>query len=185
MVNEEMVEAKGNETLPLTGDGGAYKIGQIGRTHGVKGEVTFSFTDDVWDRAEAEYLFLRVDGILVPFFLEEYRFRSDTTALLKFLDYDSANDVQFLVGCEVFFPFALTPERSDEDEYTWRYFTGFSLIDEKAGRIGTIDSVDDSTENVLFRVGELLIPAAEAWIKDINHRERTISMSLPEGLLDL
>ena len=162
-----------------------YKIGQLGKPHGYRGEITFSFTTDVWDRVEADYLILMLDGILVPFFLEEYRFRSDTTALLKFLDYDSANDVQFLVGCEVFFPFALTPERSDEDEYTWRYFTGFSLIDEKAGRIGTIDSVDDSTENVLFRVGELLIPAAEAWIKDINHRERTISMSLPEGLLDL
>ena len=162
-----------------------YKIGVLTRTHGVRGEISFTFSDDVWDRADADYLVLLIDGILVPFFLEEYRFRSDTTALLKFLDYDSANDVQFLVGCEVFFPFALTPERSDEDEYTWRYFTGFSLIDEKAGRIGTIDSVDDSTQNILFQVGKQLIPAAEAWIKDINHKERTISMSLPEGLLDL
>ena len=162
-----------------------YKIGQIGRTHGIKGEVTFNFTDDVWDRAESEYLFLRVEGILVPFFLEEYRFRSDSTALLKFLDYDSANDVQFLVGCEVFFPHALTPEVGEDDEYTWRYFTGFEFFDETAGHIGTIDRVDDSTQNVLFQVGERLIPAAEDWIKDINHKERTISMSLPEGLLDL
>ncbi len=162
-----------------------YKIGQIGRTHGIKGEVTFNFTDDVWDRAESEYLFLRVEGILVPFFLEEYRFRSDSTALLKFLDYDSANDVQFLIGCEVFFPHALTPEVGEDDEYTWRYFTGFELFDETAGHIGTIDRVDDSTQNVLFQVGERLIPAAEDWIKVINHKERTISMSLPEGLLDL
>ena len=162
-----------------------YKIGQIGRTHGIKGEVTFNFTDDVWDRAESEFLFLRVEGILVPFFLEEYRFRSDSTALLKFLDYDSANDVQFLIGCEVFFPHALTPEVGEDDEYTWRYFTGFELFDEIAGHIGTIDRVDDSTQNVLFQVGERLIPAAEDWIKDINHKERTILMSLPEGLLDL
>ena len=162
-----------------------YKIGQIGRTHGVKGEVTFNFTDDVWDRADAEYLFLRVDGLLVPFFLEEYRFRSDTTALLKFLYYDSADDVQFMVGCDVLFPHALTPEMSEDDEYTWQYFTGFSLIDRKAGLIGTIESVDDSTQNVLFRVGERLIPAAKAWIKDISHKERTIHMELPEGLLEL
>jgi len=180
-----MVEAKGNETLPLMGDGGAYKIGQIGRTHGVKGEVTFNFTDDVWDRAESEYLFLRVDGLLVPFFLEEYRFRSDTTALVKFLDYDSADDVQFLVGCEVFFPYSLTPEADEEAEYSWRHFTGFTLFDDKAGLIGTIDYVDDSTQNVLFQVGKRLIPAAEDWIKDINHKERTISMSLPEGLLEI
>ncbi|MBR6141247.1 MAG: 16S rRNA processing protein RimM [Bacteroidaceae bacterium] len=162
-----------------------YKIGQIGRTHGVKGEVTFSFTDDVWDRAEAEYLFVRVDGLLVPFFLEEYRFRSDTTALVKFLDYDTANDVQFLVGCDVFFPHALTPERSEDEEYTWRYFTGFQLYDEKAGCIGTIDRVDDSTQNILFYVGDRLIPAAEDWIKDIDHKGRAIHMALPEGLLEL
>ena len=162
-----------------------YKIGQIGRTHGVKGEVTLSFTDDVWDRAEAEYLFLRVEGLLVPFFLEEYRFKSDTTALVKFLDYDTADDVRFLVGCEVFFPHALTPEMGEDEEYTWRYFTGFQLFDERVGCIGTIDHVDDSTQNILFHVGERLIPAAEDWIKDIDHKERTISMSLPEGLLDL
>lgn len=162
-----------------------YKIGQIGRTHGVRGEVTMSFTDDVWDRAEAEYLLLRVDGLPVPFFLEEYRFRSDTTALVKFLGYDTANDVQFMVGCEVLFPHALTPERGGQEEYTWRYFTGFTLTDETAGCLGTIDRVDDSTQNVLFQVGGHLIPAAEAWIKDIDHRERTIRMSLPEGLLEL
>ena len=162
-----------------------YKIGQIGRTHGVKGEVTFNFTDDVWDRAESEYLFLRVDGILVPFFLEEYRFRSDSTALVKFLDYDTADDVQFLVGCEVFFPHELTPDMDEDAEYTWRYVTGFELYDEKAGLIGTIDSVDDSTQNVLFSVAGQLIPAAEDWITDIDHKQRAIHMALPEGLLSL
>lgn len=162
-----------------------YKIGRIGRTHGIKGELSFNFTDDVWDRAEGEYLFLRVDGILVPFFLEEYRFRSDSAALVKFLHYDSANDVQFMVGCDVFFPHSLTPEADEDAEYTWRYFTGFELHDEVAGLLGTIDYVDDSTQNILFHVGNSLIPAAEAWITDINHKERTIRMALPEGLLDL
>ena len=33
-----------------------YKIGRIGKTHGVKGEVTFNFDDDVFDRVDAEYL---------------------------------------------------------------------------------------------------------------------------------
>lgn len=162
-----------------------YKIGQIGRTHGIHGEVTFNFTDDVWDRVESEYLFLRVEGILVPFFIEEYRFRSDSIALIKFLDYDTTDDVLFLVGCEVFFPYALTPEADENAEYTWRYFTGFTFYDENAGLIGTIDRVDESTQNILFQVGTRLIPATEEWITNINHKERTIHMALPEGLLDL
>ena len=162
-----------------------YKIGRIGKAHGIHGEVSFQFDDDVFDRVDADYLVLEVDGILVPFFMEEYRFRSDSTALVKFLDYDSANDVQFLVGSEVFFPHALTPEMGEDEEYSWRYFTGFTLFDEATGLIGNIDSVNDSTQNILFQVGERLIPAAEEWIKDINHKERTIHMALPEGLLEI
>ena len=52
-----------------------YKIGKLGKPHGVKGEITFAITDDVFDRVDAEYLVLDIDGILVPFYLEEYRLR--------------------------------------------------------------------------------------------------------------
>lgn len=162
-----------------------YKIGTITRTHGVKGEVSLSFTDDVWDRADADYLVLRIDGILVPFFMEEYRFRSDTTALIKFQDYNSADAAKELCGCDVYFPHALTPALEDEDEYSWRYFTGFRVVDERAGELGEITYVDDSTQNVLFHIGEHLIPAVESFITHVDHQARVITMQLPEGLLDL
>ena len=162
-----------------------YQIGVITRTHGIRGEVAMSFTDDVWDRAEADYLVLRIEGILVPFFMEEYRFRSNTVALIKFQDYDSADEARELCGCEVYFPHALTPERSEDEEYTWRYFTGFRIVDALGGELGTIDHVDDSTANVLFAVGGRLIPAAEDFIQRVDHRERTLYMHLPEGLLTI
>ena len=47
-----------------------YKIGKLGKPHGVKGEITFAITDDVFDRVDAEYLVLDIDGILVPFYME-------------------------------------------------------------------------------------------------------------------
>ena len=53
-----------------------YKIGRLGKAHGVKGEVSFQFDDDIFDTTDADYLILDIDGILVPFFMEEYRFRS-------------------------------------------------------------------------------------------------------------
>lgn len=162
-----------------------YKIGTVTRTHGVRGEVSISFTDDVWDRADADYLVLRIDGILVPFFMEEYRFRSDTAALVKFLDYDTAESARELCGCDVYFPHALTPAPQGDEEYTWRYFTGFRVTDEHAGELGEITHVDDSTQNVLFQVGERLIPAVESFIVDIDHHARVIRMRLPEGLLEL
>ena len=71
-----------------------YKIGRLGKTHGVKGEVSFQFDDDIFDRVDAEYLVLEIDGILVPFFMEEYRFRSDTVCLVKFCDIDTQQRAQ-------------------------------------------------------------------------------------------
>ena len=53
-----------------------YKIGKLGKAHGVRGEVQMQFSDDVFDRTDADYVFLKIDGLLVPFFFEEYRFRS-------------------------------------------------------------------------------------------------------------
>ena len=162
-----------------------YQIGKITRTHGIRGEVAMTFTDDVWDRAEADYLVLRIEGLLVPFFLEEYRFRSNAVALLKFQDYDTAEQARELCGCEVYFPHALTPDRTDDEEYTWRYFTGFRVVEAEAGELGIIDDVDDSTANVLFSVGGRLIPAVEEFIQRVDHKERVVFMSLPEGLLEL
>ena len=32
-----------------------FQIGRLGRPHGVKGEITFQISDDVFDRVDAEY----------------------------------------------------------------------------------------------------------------------------------
>lgn len=162
-----------------------YKIGTLTRTHGIGGELSMNFTDDVWDRADADYVFLEVDGIQVPFFLEGWRFRSDSVALLKFQDIDSSEDANEYVGADVYFPHSLTPEPDEDDEYTWRHFTGWQVVDAQAGPIGIIDYVEDSTVNTIFCVDGKLVPANEDFIERIDAKERIVYMTLPKGLLDL
>lgn len=162
-----------------------YKIGTLTRTHGIRGELSMNFTDDVWDRADADYLFLEVDGIQVPFFLEEWRFRSDSVALLKFQDIDTAEEAEEYVGTDVYFPHELTPPIQEDEEYSWRHFTGWQVEDAVAGPLGVIDHVETSTANVLFCVGDLLLPANEDFIESIDAEKRVVHMTLPEGLLTL
>ncbi len=166
-----------------------YKIGVLTKTHGVSGELNMMFTDDVFDRVEAEYVVCRVNGILVPFFMEEYRFRSDTVVLVKFEGIDSEEQARCMVGVEVFFPKSLT-EETRHGEYSWSYFTEFTVVDKIYGELGRIRTVDDSTMNVLFRIitfegRDVLVPASEELINDIDHKNRKIYMTLPEGLLAL
>ena len=160
-----------------------YKIGRIGKPHGIGGEVTLRFSDDVFDRVDADYLVLMVDGILVPFFIEEYRFRSEEVALVKFEDIDTMDRAAELTGCDVFFPRHLAD--IDNDVLTWSQIVGYDIVDVASGKvIGRIESVDESTINVLLELADgTLIPAADEFIDDIDHEARKLFMSLPDGLL--
>lgn len=166
-----------------------FKIGQLGKTHGVKGEISFHFTDDVFDRVDADYVFVKIDGLLVPFFFEEYRFRSEETALVKFEGIDDADKASEMTGSDVFFPRQLTED--NDGELTWSALTGYTIIDSGNGlHIGEIEAVDQSTINTLFEVilhdsNTLLIPANEELIDDINRENRTITMRIPDGLMDI
>ena len=162
----------------------------MGKAHGLKGEINFQFTDDVWDRTDSDYIICEVDGILVPFFIEEYRFRSDSTAIMKLEDIDSIEQAQMLVNSPVFIE-KKYQEELGEDEVSLHYFIGFKMLDGDDGKdIGTIIDIDDQTDNWLFIVErpdgtEVMIPAHEEFIAEIRQEDKTMVMDLPLGLLEL
>lgn len=166
-----------------------YKIGRIGKPHGVDGEVSFHFDDDVFDRTDADCLILDIDGILVPFFIDEYRFKTDETALVRFADISTQDKARTLTGCDVYFP--REHSDSDADTLSWAEIVGYHVIDAVSGRsVGEIKSVDGSTINTLFELvtdggDDLLIPASDELIDSVDTENRTITMQLPEGLLEL
>lgn len=165
-----------------------YKIGKFNKPHGVKGELQFTFTDDVFDRVDADYLICRMDGILVPFFLEEYRFRSDSAALVKLEDVDTLEKAARFTNIEVYFPKALV-EESDEEPSAWDYFIDFKVEDAQAGFLGVVKEVDQTTLNVLFVIesehDEILIPAHEAFIEAVDPEKRILRLNLPEGMITI
>lgn len=165
-----------------------YKIGIFNKPHGIHGELQFTFTDDIFDRVEAEYVVCLLDGIFVPFFIEEYRFRSDTTALMKLEGVDTAERARMFTNVEVWFP-VKHADTADPEELTWDYFVGFRMEEIHHGHLGEVTDVDTSTLNTLFVVDhngeELLVPAQEAFITDIDRNHKVITVSLPAGLVDL
>lgn len=165
-----------------------YRIGTLGKPHGVKGEIAFSFDDDIFDSEDADYLFIIIDGLLVPFFIEEYRFSSDVVALMKFEGIDSLEQAMSLTGCDVYYP--RDHADADDDTVSKAELNGFKLVDAASGRVvGTIKDLDDSTANLLFVVatdnGDLLIPASHELIKKIDKHQQTITVAIPDGLLEI
>ena len=159
-----------------------YKIGRLGKAHGIKGEITMQVEDDIFDRTEAEYLVLELDNIMVPFFIEEYYFKSDTTALIKFEGIDTLERAKEFANVDVYFPRSIKDNAtSDQDILSYPMLVGFQVND-----IGKIAYIDQQTENIMFELEDgTLIPASEELIEDIDVANKQIKMTIPEGLLDI
>ena len=165
-----------------------YKIGLFNKPHGIHGELQFTFTDDVFDRVDADYLVCLLDGIFVPFFIEEYRFRSDSSALVKLEGIDTAERARMFTNVEVYFP-VKHAEEAEDGSLSWSFFVGFLMEDTRYGVLGEVVDVDTTTVNTLFVVetkdGELLVPAQEEFILGISRELKLITVELPEGLLNM
>lgn len=160
-------------------------FGKFLKPHGTKGEIGlhsdgFSLGDD------CDFVACDIDGILVPFFFETVRSKNGDTIIVKVERMETADEVRFLTNREAFIPRQWVEE---SEELTWSYFKGFKAIDTSLGELGEITDIDDNTINTLFVIGEgndeILIPAQEEFIADIDHDKKEIIFNLPEGLVSL
>ena len=191
-------------------DSDVFSIGRFTRTHGIHGEIEVHFTDDVFDRGEADYVFLKIDGLYVPFFLEDYRFKGSESALFTLDGIDSDTAARELVGHTVYYPLDARPAEDEETISSLRAFTGFRLLlidrqalaeaaedgDETSEdgvptlELGTVKNVETTTANTLLTVevedGEdVLLPLHDDFVVDYDLRERYLVLDVPEGLIDL
>ena len=160
-------------------------FGKFLKPHGTKGEIGLQ-GDDFELGEECDFVACDIDGILVPFFFEYIRTKNHDSMILKIERMESAEQVRFLTNRDVYIPREWV---EDTDNYTWSYFKGFKATDKRAGSIGEITDVDDSTINTLFVIEhkgkEILVPAQEEFIANIYHNKREIIFDLPEGLVSL
>lgn len=171
------------------------EIGSYNKPHGINGEISATFNYDLDVVSEQECFISEINGIFVPFFATDKRPKGNSSLLLKIEGLDDEDSVKLLVNKKIYVNKEHFSPHSelldDEDELPLDFFIGFSIINEdgECRGIGIISDVDCSTENFLFIVdnkkGEMLIPANEDFITDIDIENKTITMNLPNGLFNL
>ena len=134
------------------------------------------------------FFICEIDGIFVPFHIENYRPVSDSSAYILLKNINSEEKARELSHKEVFLHKTQFKGEIKKESLYWEYFTGFTLIDERLGTIGTITDIDTTTINTLFIIenetGEILIPAAEEFIIRLDENQKELIVSLPEGLVE-
>ena len=164
------------------------RIGTIVKPHGVGGEMAVTVPASLDWTDDLDCLVCSMDGILVPFFLESIREKSSITILVKFEGYDTVEATSRFMGVTVYMPLRYVAEGDDEVP-SWSSFLDWKVVDSKAGMLGAVHAVDDSTPNILFLVRdgerERIIPANAEWITKVDRKNRTLYYKLPEGLAEL
>lgn len=165
-----------------------YYLGNITRRHGLSGNVILKLdTDQPEFYNKLESVFIEINGLLVPFFIEK-RTWSKSDALNVVFKNAPESMVDQLVGKSVYLPLSTLPPLTGKKFY-YHEVVGFKIEDAEGNSAGIIESVNDQTAQHYFlsvlNGKQLVIPIIKEWILDVDRENKTIRMDLPEGLLDV
>jgi 16S rRNA processing protein RimM len=165
------------------------EIGAIKRIHGVAGEVQLFWlpTAPINETETLESVFIVIDGIPVPFFITTIRGKNTDISIVKFDEVDSMAAADELVGAKVL---AHMAEPDENGELFLDDLVGFTVIDKMGTQVGEITAFEEYATNAVFIVKssngkEIILPASPELIVDINEETKTITLQIPEGLLDI
>ncbi len=168
-------------------------IGQLGKTHGVEGEISARITIEgadflsIYRQHTPLFIFIDLDGLPVPFCIEDLRTKGDDLFLLRLRHIITKEEAQKLVNAPIFIESKYLPE---EVSFTPQHFVGFEVRDQHERPIGTITRVDDTTMNILFYVekedaSSILLPVADELLCYVDAEKKIIALTIPEGLLEV
>ena len=176
------------ETIPISN---CTKIGYLQKPRGIHGEFLFSFEEKYIDTIESKStFFLKIEGILVPFFIAEngLRIKSAQSAFVNFKWINSDEKAREFAGSQVYLKTDDIIIDEIYNEFTPKMLKGFIAYDPEGNKIGQILNVDDYSGNVVltidFKGEEILIPFNEGLVSKLDEELKTLFIEIPQGLLE-
>ncbi len=162
-------------------------LGRIQKVQGYDGTLSVrlerDFTEDISDM---ESVFIEYEGKPVPFFISSMEDEGGDILKLRLEGYDSYDKASIFTGCRISMTTGLRREEDDENSG----ITGFTVILSDLSIAGVIEEIIQNPGQDLLRIlspekKEILVPLHSDLITGINKEKRTISMDLPEGLMEI
>ena len=165
-----------------------YFLGKITRRHGLAGNVILKMdTDQPEFYKNLESIFVEINGLLVPFFIDKLGFSKRDTLNLSFKNSTEAL-IDQSIGRNVFLPMEALPPLTGNKFY-YHEVLGYEIFDENGISCGAIKEINDQITQHYFILTlngkEVIIPVIKDWILEVNRDKKSIKMQVPEGLLDV
>lgn len=164
------------------------QVGVISSTHGLRGEVkVFPTTDDAARFQTLKNVVLDTGREKLDLEIQSVRFFKQFV-IVKFKGIDNINDIEKYKGKSLF----VTRENAvelEEDEYYIGDLIGMEVYtDDSEERFGVLKDVMETGANEVYIItsenhGEVLLPAINECILDIDVEAKKMKVHLMEGLL--
>ncbi|MCF0206814.1 MAG: 16S rRNA processing protein RimM, partial [Bacteroidales bacterium] len=164
------------------------EIAQVSKVYGLKGHLSIKFHDSFSAKLFNEEIpvFLLIEGMPVPFFVEDYKNSGGYTAT-KFKFINSATEAEKFVDAKVLI---CSDDIEDDDEFEDEYeMVGYKVFDTNHGYIGDIVDFNLIPGNPVFETDfngkSIIIPYTEDIVVDINDEKEEVYINAPNGLIDI
>lgn len=159
------------------------RIGKVLKSNGTDGGLILSLFDILPEDIDLqEPVFIEFDGLPVPFYFESFTPKGSNRALVKITGVRSLKDADELTGADVYADYF--EEDPEED------FTGWTVLSQDGVRVGEVFDFEDIPGNTCLWVKrpdgtEVLLPFHEDLVLAVDNSKQTLSLTIPEGILDL
>jgi 16S rRNA processing protein RimM len=165
-----------------------FYLGVITKTFGYKGQVVvYLDTDEPEKYKTLDAVFVKEEEEMLPYMIEEFIYKGHNQAILKFTDV-TGDEAKNLVKSELYLPLNFLPPLNGNKFY-FHEVIGFDIIDKEKGNIGKcVDFLEVSRQPIMqidYNGKEVLIPAVDEIFETVNRENKTITISAPEGLIDI
>ncbi len=165
-----------------------FYLGTLTRSFGLKGELCAFFDTDNPERyTQLDALFLDLDGEKIPYTVEHIAYRGNNQFVIKF-DGIGPNECREFAQVELYLPLSQLPPL-DGNRFYFHEVIGFTVIDERLGEIGTCQDFLEVSNNPIMQVDhngtEILIPASQQFVTQVDRENRILHVSTPEGLVEI
>lgn len=164
------------------------RVGVIANTHGIRGEVkVFPTTDEKERFKDLKKVILDMGKEQKVLEIQSVRFFKNLV-ILKFKGIDNINDIEMYKGKDLL----VTREDAvplEEGEYFIAYLLDLDVYSDEDEKIGVLYDVMQTGANDVYVVKteegkEILLPAIDECILDIDLEESRMTVHIMEGLLD-
>ncbi len=166
-----------------------FNLGSIARLHSFKGEVSiFLDVDEPEEFSQLESVFVEIDDILVPFFIDQIQIRNKGFAVVKFDGVNTEKKAKRLLKRKLYLPLDFLPEL-EEDEFYHFEIEGFKVHEATHGHIGHVVKILEHKTNPMYEIEyqgkEILIPKQDRFFERIDWDEEILYLKAPEGLIEM